>query len=114
MLYKEKTLNKNVMNVYSSWKKSQTSNPKEFEIVYFTFAAVDVLNKTEELNSKLHCIIYYCSFKKKMKRIDPFPTDIFSLYPSQDWGLFRVHYWQPICEEIYKDALKTMFIPVNR
>ena len=49
-----------------------------------------------------------------MKRIDPFPTDIFSLYPSQYWGLFRVHYWQPICEEIYKDALKTMFIPVNR
>ena len=42
-----------------------------------------------------------------------FLTDIFNLYPSQDWcvfSIFRVHYWQPIYEEIHKDTWKTMFV----
>ena len=43
--------------------------PIEFETFHFTRAAVDVLNKTEELNSKLHCRIYYCLLQKKMRRI---------------------------------------------
>ena len=49
--------------------KSQTCILKEFETFHFIRAAVDVLNKTKELNSELHCRIYYCLFKKKMKRI---------------------------------------------
>ena len=40
--------------------------PKEFETFHFTRTALDVLNKTEELNAELHCIVYYCLFKKKM------------------------------------------------
>ena len=34
--------------------------------LYFTHAAVDLLNKTEKLNSEHH---YYCLFKKEMRRI---------------------------------------------
>ena len=49
--------------------------------------------------------------------LNPFPTDIFSLYLSQDWcafRIFRVLYWQPICDEIHCDTYKTMFYQVNR
>ena len=42
---------------------------KESETFHFIRAAVDVLNKTKELNSEIHCRIYYGLFKKKMKRI---------------------------------------------
>ena len=47
---------------------------QEFKTFHFTHAAVDVLNKTEELNSELHCRVYYCLFKKKMKRIKNKPN----------------------------------------
>ena len=40
----------------------------------FTRAAVDVLNKMEEFNSELHHGVYYCLFKKKMKRIENNPN----------------------------------------
>ena len=39
---------------------------KEFEIIHFTRAALDVLSKREELNSELHCRVYCCLFKNKM------------------------------------------------
>ena len=56
--------------VFSFRKKSRTCISKEFETFYFTRAAVDVLNKTEEANSELHCTVYYCLLKKKMIKID--------------------------------------------
>ena len=56
--------------VFSFRKKSRTCISKEFETFYFTRAAVDVLNKTEEVNSELHCTVYYCLLKKKMIKID--------------------------------------------
>ena len=65
----KKNSEQDVLNVYSSRKKSQTRIPKEFETFHFTCATVDVLNKTEELNSKLHCRVYYCLFKRKLKII---------------------------------------------
>ena len=43
--------------------------PKEFKTFHFTGATVDVLNKTEKLDSELHCRVYHCLFKKKMKSI---------------------------------------------
>ena len=48
--------------------------PQEFERIHFTHAAVDVLNKTEELNSELHCKVYDCSFEKEIKRIKDNPN----------------------------------------
>ena len=59
-----KNSEQDVINVYSLQKKSQMYIPEEFELFHFTRTAVDVLNKMEVLNSKLHCL-----FKKKMKRI---------------------------------------------
>ena len=56
--------------VFSFRKKSRTCISKEFETFYFTRAAVDVLNKTEEANSELHYTVYYCLLKKKMIKID--------------------------------------------
>ena len=53
------------MGLFIDWKL-QT---EEFETFQFTHAAVDILNKTEELNSELHFRFYYCLSKKKMKRI---------------------------------------------
>ena len=53
--------------------------PKEFETFYFTRTAVDVLNKTEELNFQLHCRVYYCLLKKKMKRIEDIPNHYASI-----------------------------------
>ena len=53
------------MRLFTDWKL-QT---EEFGTFQFTRAAVDILNKTEELNSELHFRFYYCLFKKKMKRI---------------------------------------------
>ena len=67
--YKEKNSEQGTINVYSFRKKSQTCIPKEFETFHFTCASVDVLKKTEELNSEFHRRVYYCLFKKKMKRI---------------------------------------------
>ena len=64
-----KSTEQDVINVHNLRKKSQTCIPKEFELFHFTRTEVDVLNKTEELNSELHCRVHYCLFKKKMKRI---------------------------------------------
>ena len=52
-------------------KKSWTCIPKEFKIFDFTCtAAADVLSKTKELNSELHCRVYYFLLKKKMIKIE--------------------------------------------
>ena len=69
-----KNSEQDVINPYSLLKKFQTCIPKEFELFHFTRFAVDVLNKTEKLNSELHCQVYYCLFKKKMKRIKDNPN----------------------------------------
>ena len=58
------------VNVYSFRKKSQTGILEEFETFHLTRTAVDVLNKTGESNSELHCRVYYCLFKKKMIKIE--------------------------------------------
>ena len=64
-----KNSEKDVINVCSFRKKSQTCIPKEFETFHLTRAVVDVLNKMEEQYFGLHCRVYYCLFKKKLKRI---------------------------------------------
>ena len=50
--------------------KSQACIPKEFETFHFLRTLIDILNKTEELNSELHCRVYYCLFKKKMIKME--------------------------------------------
>ena len=70
----KKNSEQDAINVYSFRKKSQTCIPKEFETFYFTRATVDVLNKTKELNSELHCRVNYCLFKRKMKRFKDIRT----------------------------------------
>ena len=44
--------------------------PKKFKTFHFTHAAVDVFFKKEELDSELHCRVYYCLFRKKMNKIE--------------------------------------------
>ena len=68
-----KNSEQDAINVYSLQKKSQTCIPKEFELFHFR-CTTDVLNKTEELNSEFHCQVFYCLFKKKMKRIKDNPN----------------------------------------
>ena len=41
---------------------------------HFIPAAVEVLNKTEELDSELNCRIYYCLLKKIIERIKGNPN----------------------------------------
>ena len=53
--------------------------PKKFETFHFTRATEGVLSKTEELNSELHCRVYYCLFKRKMKRIKDKPNSYASM-----------------------------------
>ena len=47
---------------------------QKFKTFRFTCAVVDVLNKMEELNSEFYCRVYYCFFKKKMKKIKNNPN----------------------------------------
>ena len=61
-----KNSEQDVINAYSSWKKSQTFIQRGFEIFYFTRATIDILNTSEELNSELHCRVYYCLLRRKM------------------------------------------------
>ena len=61
-----KNSEQDVINAYSSWEKSQTFIQKGFEIFYFTRAAIDILNTSEELNSELHCTVYYSLLRRKM------------------------------------------------
>ena len=72
MTYKEKTLNKIPMFTFS--ERNLRRAFQKFETFHFTRAAVDVLNKMEELKSELHRRVYYCLFKKKMKRIKNNPN----------------------------------------
>ena len=53
---------------------------QEFKTFHFTQATIDILNKTEQLNSERHYRVYYCLFKKKMIKIEIYEKcSIFSL-----------------------------------
>ena len=114
--------------------KSQTCILKEFETFHFIRAAVDVWNKTKELNSELHCRIYYCLFKKKMKRIKDNLNyyasigNIREMYTSlnnnwdslfkgilwyllvnfQNWNIWKVFFFSPITNK--KDRRANLWI----
>ena len=68
MTYKEKTLNKTLPMFFTVSERNLRHVFQKFETFHFTRAAVDVLNKTEELNSELHRIVYYCLFKKENEK----------------------------------------------
>ena len=73
----KKDLEQDIVNVCSFWKKSQMCIPKEFKMFHFSHTAVDVLNKTEELNSDLYCRLYYCLLKEKMIKIEIYEKCLF-------------------------------------
>ena len=68
MIYNEKTLNK-TLPMFTVSEVNLRCAFQKFKTFRFTCVVVNILNKMEELNSEFHCRVYYCLFKKKMKRI---------------------------------------------